>query len=216
MTMPGAQRGALGVLREYQSLAPWNIRDFSIVAGAILDDAGIRPTSGAASFQPRARTIRFYVTKGLLDPPTGRGASATYHYRHLIQLLSIKLRQMEGATLEQIARETATQTGDAIERHVANQLGAGLRPPSALPLGEGSTGARGRAGRAFHLWHREAEVGDPADDSLSARTRWHRFALGRGLELHVHEGHPLADRLGDGAKLSTAIRAAIQRVLTGT
>lgn len=215
MTTPGAQPGALAVLREYRALAPWNVRDFSTVASAILEDAGVRPTSGAASLQPRARTIRYYVTKGLLDPPAGRGASATYNYRHLIQLLSIKLRQMEGATLEHIARDAATETGDAVERRVAMQLGTALRPPGVLPLSRLVAGARGRAGRALHLWHREEETGSAPEDALSPRTRWHRLTVARGIELHVHEGHPLADRLDSPETLSVALRAAIQRILAG-
>lgn len=213
MSTTGAHPGALSVLREYQALAPWNVRDFTTIASAILEDTGIRPTSGAASFRPRARTVRFYVTKGLLDPPTGRGGSATYGYRHLIQLLSIKLRQMEGATLEHIARDAASQTGDTVERRVATQLGDALRPPSALPLGDGSRGTSGRSGQALHLWRREDGAGPAAEDRLSSQTRWHRLSLARGLELHVHEGHPLAERLDDADELGRALRAVIQRHL---
>ena len=46
--------------------------------------------------------MRFYVANGLLDRPEGAGTAATYNYRHLLQLLAIKIRQREGATLEGI------------------------------------------------------------------------------------------------------------------
>ena len=57
-----------------------------------------RPVAATAKADVSDRAIRFYVTRGLLNTPDGRGPAATYSYRHLLQLLSIKLRQMEGAT----------------------------------------------------------------------------------------------------------------------
>src|SRR5580765_8373766 len=87
-------------LRDYAKLAPWNIRDLSTIAGGILDGAGVTPISSAAQSRPSDRTIRFYVTRHLMSAPDGRGTAAIYGYRHLLQLLAIKLRQMEGATLQ--------------------------------------------------------------------------------------------------------------------
>ena len=64
------------------------------------------------------RTVRFYVGRGLLGGPEGRGTAATYSYRHLLQLLAIKLRQMEGATLGAIEKELAESPGDVLEKRV--------------------------------------------------------------------------------------------------
>ena len=63
----------------------------------------------AARALPGERTIRFYVARGLVSPPEGRGTAATYGYRHLLQVLAIKLRQMEGATLDSLGKELATK-----------------------------------------------------------------------------------------------------------
>jgi len=122
------------VLREYRQLAPWGLRDLATVAGAILDASGIRPINAAACAHPNERTIRFYVTRGLVTPPDGRGTAATYSYRHLLQVLAIKLRQMEGATLATITKELAELTGDVLERRVASSLGPGVPAPGRLPL----------------------------------------------------------------------------------
>jgi len=103
-------------LREYRTLAPWNLRDLASLVGAILDASAITPINAAAKAQPSERTIRFYVTKGLVSPPEGRGTAATYSYRHFLQLLWIKLRQMEGATLATITKEMQDQTGDVRRR----------------------------------------------------------------------------------------------------
>src|SRR5437899_10430731 len=109
--MTGApQHEPLHVLREYRSLAPWNLRDLAVLVGAVLDASAVTPINAAARAQPSERTIRFYVTKGLVSPPDGRGTAATYSYRHFLPLLSTKLRQMEGTTLATIIKEMHDQT----------------------------------------------------------------------------------------------------------
>src|SRR6185369_9450968 len=113
----------LMVLREYRQLAPWSLRDLAMVSAAILEASAVRPINAAASAHPNERTIRFYVTRGLVAAPEGRGTAAVYSYRHLLQVLAIKLRQMEGGTLETMTREFAGLTGDLIERRVAGVLG---------------------------------------------------------------------------------------------
>src|SRR3989442_12142630 len=132
--MSGApQAEPLHVLREYRNLAPWNLRDLSVLVGAILDASSVTPINAAARASPSERTIRFYVTKGLVSPPEGRGTAATYSYRHFLQLLCIKLRQMEGATLAAIPKEMQDQTGDVLERRGAQGLGPRRPAPGHLP-----------------------------------------------------------------------------------
>jgi DNA-binding transcriptional MerR regulator len=195
------------VLREYRQLAPWSLRDLATLAGAILDASGIRPINAAAAAYPNERTIRFYVTRGLVTPPEGRGTAAVYSYRHLLQVLGIKLRQMEGATLATITRELAEQTGDVLERRVAATIGPGLPPPSRLPLTAHDAAPRGRAGRALKAW-----LAEPAEQPV-AGGRWLRMHVAHGLELHVHEDHPLARRGVSEEELADAIRLVAARLL---
>jgi len=122
----GSSSDPLATLREYRALAPWGLRDLTALAAGILEVSGIVPVSAVARSRPTERTIRFYVARGLVSPPEGRGTAATYGYRHLLQVLAVKLRQMEGATLEAIVREMGGITGDTIERRVASALGVRL------------------------------------------------------------------------------------------
>src|SRR5205807_10336361 len=115
--------GALHGRRECRAVARWNLRDLASLVGAVVDASAITPINAAARAQPRERTIRFYVTKGLVSSPEGRGTAATYSYRHFLQLLWIKLRQMEGTTLATIIKEMQDQTGDVLERRAAQALG---------------------------------------------------------------------------------------------
>src|ERR687890_562214 len=128
------------LLRQHARHAPWNARGLAAHVTALVDAAGIRPTNAAARAAPSARSVRFYVANGLLDRPDGTGTAATYNYRHLLQLLHIKIRQREGQTLEKIKAELKEMTGDALERRAATAL--------APALGAGADIAQARDGEA--------------------------------------------------------------------
>src|SRR5437762_8932202 len=207
--MSGApQTEPLHVLREYRHLAPWNLRDLSVVVGALLDASAVTPINAAARAAPSERTIRFYVTRGLVSPPEGRGTAATYSYRHFLQLLAIKLRQMEGATLAAITKDMHDQTGDVLERRCAQVLGASLPTPDRLPLKSADGMPRGRSGRALTAW-----LTRDAGKVISGPTTWRRIPVTRGVELHVDSDHPLARLGSDENGLAETVRQAITKLL---
>jgi DNA-binding transcriptional MerR regulator len=178
----------VALLRSHANHAPWNARGLASHAAALVDAAGVRPTNASARAAPSARSIRFYVASGLLDRPEGTGTAATYNYRHLLQLLSIKIRQREGQTLDSIKREMVEVTGDALERRVAQSL--------APALNAGVVGMPGAPG----LTPRESD--EPF--------RWRRLPVADGIELHVRDDSPAAR---DEALLAMreAVRAALGR-----
>src|SRR5262245_40244934 len=142
----------------------------------------MRPTNASARAAPSARAVRFYVASGLLDRPEGAGTAATYNYRHLLQLLAIKIRQREGATLDDIKREMKEVTGAALERRVATS--------PAPALGHGADTAVKKDG-----------------EPLAA---WRRVTVADGIELHVREGIPAA-RDNAVVAMREAVRAALGR-----
>lgn len=199
---PAAQPDPLSTLREYRALAPWGLRDLTALAAGILDASGVIPVNAAARAQPSERTIRFYIARGLVSPPEGRGTAAVYSYRHLLQVLAIKLRQMEGATLETMIREFADLTGDLIERRAAVALGPGLPRPDRLRLLQGPGTGRGRVGRAVLGWLSPAEE---AGESAVCR----RVIVSPGIEVIIDEQHPVIRLNGDTTAIAEALRQAI-------
>jgi DNA-binding transcriptional MerR regulator len=205
-------------LRDYAKLAPWNIRDLSTIAGGILDASGITPINAAAQSHPSDRTIRFYVTRKLMSAPDGRGTAATYSYRHLLQLLAIKLRQMEGATLVTIEKELADSPGDVLEKRVAASLGT---VPAADELMARAHGApRGRVARLLAANRENAPpAAGPAGDPAPARGAalavprdsgaWFRVGIGDGLEVAMRADHPAARN----SDVRARVAAAVARVL---
>jgi DNA-binding transcriptional MerR regulator len=172
----------VALLRVHAKHAPWNARGLAAHVTALVDAAGMRPTNASARAAPSARAVRFYVASGLLDRPEGAGTAATYNYRHFLQLLAIKIRQREGATLDIIKTEMKDFAGDALERRVATSL--------APALGSGAD-----------------EVQRHDDDAMPA---WRRVAIADGIELHVRDDVPAA-RDNAIVAMREAVRAALGR-----
>jgi DNA-binding transcriptional MerR regulator len=145
--------------------------------------AAMRPTNAAARAEPSARAIRFYVSSGLLDRPDGAGTAATYGYRHLLQLLFIKIRQREGQTLDRIKVEMKELMGDSLERRVASSLA-----PALLADGAGA-----------------APAGEANGEGI-----WHRITVAHGVELHVRDDSP-ASRADAVLAIREAVRVALGR-----
>ena len=201
----------LVTLREYRSLVPWGLRDLTAIAAGILDVSGVVPVSSVARSRPTERTIRFYVARGLVSPPEGRGTAATYGYRHLLQVLAVKLRQMEGATLEAIVREMTGVTGDAVERRVAATLGPRIPGPSSLELERGPRSGRGRVGRALDAW-----IAPPPAGTATEPTSCRKIPVGPGVELIVDDRHPALRRPEAAATLAAGVRSLLEGLLHGT
>jgi len=117
-----------------------------------------------------------------MDRPDGVGTSATYNYRHFLQLLSIKLRQREGSTLDGIRSEMRETTGDSLERRVAQSLAPVLLTATA-------TAAR--------------------NDDLDP-VSWRRVVVADGIELHLRDDSPAA-RDEIVVALREAIRSTVGR-----
>jgi len=149
---------------------------------ALVDAAGLRPTNASARAAPTARAVRFYVAGGLMDRPDGSGTAATYNYRHLLQLLAIKIRQREGQSLGTIKQEFSGVTGDALERRIATSL--------AAALGAGTVEA-------------------VAHDDDPARS-WRRVDVTEGVEIHVRSDVSAA-RENAVLAMREAVRAALGR-----
>ena len=201
---------ALSTLREYAKLAPWNIRDLAAISGGILNASGVTPINAAAQSHPSYRTIRFYVTRHLMSPPEGRGTAATYSYRHLLQLLSIKLRQMEGATLATITKDIADSPGDVLEKRVAAALGT-LPVPEEMDF-RGVVAPRGRVARA--VGRRAAQAGEPGATAAAAvpspAGTWYRIALEDGAELALRHDHAAARTLTQRQRLTERVARALR------
>jgi len=172
----------VALLRAHARHAPWNARGLAQHVAALVDAAGVRPTNASARAAPSARAVRFYVANKLIDRPEGLGTSATYNYRHFLQLLAIKMRQREGMSLDTIRSEMQQVTGDALERRLA------LSMATALSVG----------------------VHQAATHDADTIASWRRVPVADGVELHLRDDSPLGVEASIVA-LREAVRTALGR-----
>jgi DNA-binding transcriptional MerR regulator len=107
----------------------YTIAELADASATALDALGIAAPNGQVRDRPDVRTIRYYSTLGLIDPPlemTGR--TALYGSRHLMQVLAVKAAQARGASLADVQR---TLVG-ASEEELRRAIGPGLPGPLAV------------------------------------------------------------------------------------
>jgi DNA-binding transcriptional MerR regulator len=111
------------------------------------------PRNGQVRAVPDERTVRYYVTLGLLDRPGAmRGRTALYGPRHVAQVVAIKRLQAMGRSLSEIQQLWPTLDDPTLAR----MSGVAL-PPPARP-----------AARA-EFWKREPRPADAPASALDAR-----------------------------------------------
>jgi DNA-binding transcriptional MerR regulator len=122
----------------------WTIEQLAPLVEMALDLSGYNGQhSGRVRSLPDLRTIRYYTTLGLFDPPAEmRGRKAFYGRRHLVQLVSIKRMQAGGLSLAQI------------QQALAGLEDAALAQLAALPA---------------DFWQRAERIGARPDETVNER-----------------------------------------------
>ena len=118
-----------------------------------------------------ARTVRYYVQRGLLPTPVFRGRDTVYSAEHLLRLKAIRRLQEQFLPLDAIQQELERCPPEALRRLAAGEDEGGLAaaaPPGRRQLPPSPLPRRPMLTRA---------VGE----------RWQRWELAPGLELHLSE-----------------------------
>ena len=84
-------------IEDYAPLAPYALDELVAAANAILRE---RPR-----LQVSERTVRYYISNGLLPPPSGGPKYARYGVEHLRRIVCIRQWVDEGLSLEQTAEK---------------------------------------------------------------------------------------------------------------
>src|ERR1700724_2280941 len=94
----------------------------------------VHPANGQSAEELTERTIRYYRTLGLLDPPQGSYAK-TFSEKHRLQLIAIRLYQSQGLPLRKIRDELYGKSLEdlrALEKLTAKR--GGKAAPMAFPF----------------------------------------------------------------------------------
>ena len=173
-------------------------------AARILSESGAaRQGRGTVTELPDERTVRYYLTEGLLPPSEEKqGTASVFEFRHLLQLLVVKKLQAEGLPIRAIRELVTGKSGRQLEKLLGTEQGPSPGSPAkgealnylesllqkspSAPL-PSSPPAAARAPQSA-----------PASSlSGASRETWARVELEPGLELHVSEGYQSPQ--GEGA-----------------
>lgn len=91
-------------LEKYRQLQDLRIDELVATATELLRLLNLRQRRYKVAEYPDARTVRYYISRGLVDKPLGKsGPAARYGYRHLLQLLVVKCLQTQYLPIRKIA-----------------------------------------------------------------------------------------------------------------
>ena len=172
-----------------------------------------RQERGTVSEVPDERTIRYYISEGLISPPEGRqGASSIYGYLHLLQLLMIKRLQAEHLPIRKIKEVVEGRSESAIERLLEFQKGD---DQSERPKNQATEYLESllKPSKSRRLETPSSAHTAPPQLSASgaARSAWTRVEIEPGLEVHVREDYRLSTDIRDRQRLARTILNEIEK-----
>src|SRR5579864_8606363 len=131
-----------------ESERSYTIAELADASAAALDALGVAARNGQVRDRPDVRTIRYYGTLGLIDPPAEMtGRTARYSGRHLLQVLAIKAVQARGDSLADAQRTLVGASDDELRIAIGPGLPAALAalplPPPALAAAATATATEG-------------------------------------------------------------------------
>lgn len=106
------------------------VRELARAAEHFLRSTGTTQEKGTVADYPNERTIRFYITEGLLDQAIKkRGVTSVFGYEHLLTLLAIKKLQSDGLPISVIKTLIPDKTTEELEALLSDEIGT--LPPAA-------------------------------------------------------------------------------------
>ena len=152
----------------------------------------------AARVKLSVRTIRFYITEGLIPGPEGRGTATTYSEEHLLKLRLVRRLSDQRVPLSQIKTQMDGLTLGEIESLLRGQEEQQARLVQAAQESSPRAYVAALLDRAQSL--KEAPSSQPSSPSSPSRKHsfpsaqapvppasevWQRWELAPGVELHV-------------------------------
>lgn len=186
----------------------------------ILYESGPVQERGTVRDVPDERTIRYYLSEGLLSPAEDKqGTASVFGYLHLLQLLVVKRLQAEHLPIRKIKELVEGRTERELERllgsdekqknEAINYLESLLtsRASASSPLQKAAAPRQG-------LYSQQASPAATAPpQSATAGSSWSRVEIEPGLEIHVRDDYEPPRESKGMQRLASAIIQSISRRL---
>src|ERR1044071_7426894 len=179
-------------------------------AARILAESGAaRQGRGTVTRLPDERTVRYYLTEGLIPPAEEKqGTASVFEFRHLLQLLVVKKLQAEGLPIRAIRELVTGKTERQLERLLGTAEQGQARGPSAKgealsyleSLLQKSPAPPPPSAAAPPQQAYSSAPSAPPSGSLTGT--WSRVEIEPGLELHVSDAYRAPQSAGALGRLS--------------
>lgn len=183
--------------------------EFARVGEQVLAEMGLEQARGTVTSVPDERTIRYYMTEGLIQTPGEKqGTASLFGYLNLLQLLTVKKLQAEHLPIRKIRELVAGKSEQELEmllgvgtvtarknrdtdakRYLESLLAPESAPPPML------MGA--------------APTAPPTPQHLDQSASWQRVEIEPGLELHIRSDYSPPPTSG---KTKSLLEKAIHRL----
>ena len=190
--------------------------EFARVAEALLAEFDFEQKRGSVSLVPDERTIRYYLTEGLIQPADEKqGTASVFGYLQLLQLITVKKLQAEHLPIKKIRELVSGKDEQQLEsllgvttslskksneseakRYLESLLAPSMSvssPARRSPLQQTSSAPKAEASRI--------------EDSMS----WQRVEIEPGLELHIRSDYAPPTSMAKTKGLVERIRGLLGR-----
>jgi DNA-binding transcriptional MerR regulator len=195
-------------------------------AAKILTEVGPAQKRGTVSEVPDERTVRYYLSEGLLSPAVEKqGTASVFGYRHLLQLLVVKKLQSEHLPIRKIRELVDGRTERDLERLLGvSETGSTARNdalryletlltahPSTAPPQSPSLRSQHMAGALASRAAPAAAAAMPAQPQpQQGAGTWARIEIEPGLELHLRGDYQPPDDARGRRRLARHVLRAIE------
>ena len=190
--------------------------EFARVVEAVLSELGIEQERGTVSFVPDERTIRYYLSEGLIQPSDEKqGTASVFGYIHLLQLITIKKLQAEHLPIRKIRELVAGKE----EQQLESLLGLNSIAGSKNKPGEAKRYLESLLAPSMSLPERSVSSRQTSAPAPAAPSRqqdqsasWQRVEIEPGLELHIRSDYSPPPTTARTKNLAERIRTTLNRL----
>jgi len=182
--------------------------EFARVSEQILAELGLEQERGTVTSVPDERTIRYYMTEGLIQTPGERqGTASVFNYLNLLQLLTVKKLQAEHLPIRKIRELVAGKSEPELELMLGVRGATGKKTEAKQYLETLLASAPSKP--PSQSLRQSAAATPPADASAQSHS-WQRVEIEPGLELHVRSDY--APPPASSGKTKSLLEKAIHRL----
>lgn len=196
------------------------VAELAAEATVVLTEIGTAQERGTVTEYPDERTVRYYLSEGLISPSQEKqGTASVFGYQQLLQLLVVKRLQAEHLPIRKIRELVAGRTERQLERLLGPEEEKQKPGNDALRYLE-SLLTKPRPGAPQNLppasmpsraMHSVASPSPPQPSSApppppaQIEGTWERIQIEPGLELHVRGDYALPDDTKTHSRITTRI-----------